>query len=288
MFGIEDSIKESLIEMIHILLSSMSTVGNQIASPLSQNAGQYSQSALNMVMSIAENVVLPVAGVMFTYVVVNDLIEMLTAQNNMHEHTPQDLFKWIFKTAIGISLISNSFTISNAIIEVGAVMVRQAIPYADVGEVALMTFEADATLMEMTISGLLMIIISLAFTLLVTALGIIVVHLFIIARFFEIYMYLAVSPIPFSTLMSGQLNHTGITYLKNLIALAIQAVIILVSFSIYSTVSATYTMNAVVNENFAIQLLSGGGAVVQGIVLILVLVIMVWRSRGISKDIVGS
>lgn len=289
--GIFDSLKETLIEAIISIASGMDFIEQGIADPLSQNAGEYSQSALTLVMNVAENVVLPVAGVIFTYVVVNDLIEMLTAHNNMHEHTTQDLYKWLIKTAIGVMLISNAFTIANSIIEVGATMVEQALPYTSSEEVVLGTVETGEALMELGLWDLMFILFALFFNLLVSIIGVALVQLFIIARFFEIYMYLSVAPIPFSTMMSGQLNHTAITYIKNLIGVAIQGLLILLSFSIYTAISTTYASDIIVGSGISGGALSVGNffwTAAQGLVLILVLVVMVWRSRSIAKDIVGS
>lgn len=280
--GIFDWLKEALIGFIETLAESFETLGQEIADPLSQHAGEYSSSALNLVTNIAENVVLPVAAVLFTYIMVNDLIEMLIAQNNMHERTTEDLYKWIFKCAIGILLISNSFTIANAFIELGAWMVDQAVPYSNMAEITMDTFEASASLMELEWTQLFLIAFSMMITWLITQIGMLFINLFIIARFFEIYMLLSMAPIPFSTLMSGQLNQVGIGYMKNLLSLAIQAVIILLCFGIYVAISATYTIDAVVDGNWSFI---GAGA--QGFVLIIVLVVMVWRSRSISKDVVG-
>lgn len=251
---------------------------------LQNNAQQYSSTAFNLVMNIAQNVILPVAGVIFTYVVVTDLIQMQMSQNNMHEHTTWDLYKWIFKTAIGAVLIANSFTIANAIIEVGTEMVMKVTPITNIKEVTAGSFSVSSDLMEMELWELLALSFSMILNMAVHWVSRFLIQLFIVARFFEIYMYLMIAPIPFSTLTSQQLSQTGLNYIKNVIALAFQALIILVSFAIYTAVSASISLDTVVGGN----LFDVGGALMEGLILLVVMVVMIWRSRSISQSLVGA
>lgn len=226
---------------------------------------------------------LPIAGVIFTYVVVTDLIQMQMAQNNMHEHTTWDIYKWIFKTAIGALLISNSFTISAALIEVGAEIVTKVIPIANTANANGPTITTNSNLMDLNVWDLLSLNFTLVLTTVIYWLGKFVIQVFLVARFFEIYLYLMVSPMPFSTLTNQQLSQTGLNYIKNVIALALQAVIILVSFAIYTALSTSYTLNLAIdpNEDFV-------SSILESVTLILVLVVMVWRSRSVAQSIVGS
>lgn len=251
---------------------------------LGNNAQEYSGVAFSLVMTIAETVILPIAGVIFTYVVVNELIQLQVAHNNLHENVVLDLYKWMFKTMLGILLISNSFTITNAIIEVGAEVIGQVLPITQTqgGGVA---FAEAADLLELSVFNLITIVVSLLTTNLITTIGQLLIHLFIIARFFEIYLYLMIAPIPFATLTSQQMSQTGLNYIKNIISLAIQGLIILVSFSIYIAVSASITITSITEMSAGNNFITGSG---QGIVLILVLGVMVWRSRSIAQSLVGS
>lgn len=272
--------------MIDSIDGSLNSISNQnlvLADTLGSNAQQYSNHAFNLVMQIAENIALPVAGIIFTYVVVTDLIQMQMAQNNMHENTTFDLFKWIFKTAIGVVLISNSFTIANAIIELGTELVAQTMPLTniDAGSVSL---TASPEMMQLSIGQLYTLSFGLSVTNIAHILGGFLVNLFIITRFFEIYMYLMVAPIPFSTLTSGQMTQSGLNYIKNVLALALQGLVILVIFAIYTAISANITLNAVVDEN----IFTGASSLAEGMVLLIALVVMVWRSRSITQSIVGS
>lgn len=273
-----------MIDYITFILSSLGTYNFLLGDILGNNAQEYSGAAFSLVMTIAESVILPIAGVIFTYVVVNELIQLQVAQNNMHENVVLDLYKWMFKTLLGILLISNAFTITNAIIEVGAEVITQVIPITQTQGGGVAIAEA-ADLLDLNHFELLQIIVSLLITNMVTALGMILVQLFIIARFFEIYLYLMIAPIPFATLTSQQMSQTGLNYIKNIISLAIQGLIILVSFSIYIAISASITISAITDLSVGNNFFTGA---IQGVVLILVLAVMVWRSRSIAQSLVGS
>lgn len=283
-FGLLDGLKEGMIDYINFILSSLSAYNFLLGDALENNAQEYSGVAFSLVMTIAESVILPIAGVIFTYVVVNELIQIQLAHNNMHENVVIDVYKWMFKTFLGIMLISNAFTITNAFIEVGAEVISQVIPITQTQGGGAMIAESTE-LLDLNHFELFNIIVSLLVTNMVTAIGMILVHLFIIARFFEIYLYLMISPIPFATLTSQQLSQTGLNYIKNIISLAIQGLIILVSFSIYIAISASITMTSITDISMGNNFATGS---VQGIILVLVLAVMVWRSRSIAQSLVGS
>lgn len=250
---------------------------------LKNNAEQYNGSAFALVLAISETIILPIAGVIFAYVVINELIQLQVAQNNMHENVVLDLYKWMFKTFLGIMLISNSFTIANAIIEVGATVIGQVIPLIE-SEGNAISISATSDLLELEIFQLASILISTVVVNIVSNAGGLLVRLFVVARFFEIYMYLMVAPIPFASLTSQQLSQSGLNYIKNIISLALQGLIIVVSFSLYTAIATTLTMESVITGEAGVF----GTGIAEGLVLILVLVVMVWRSRSIAQSLVGS
>lgn len=251
---------------------------------LQENAQGYSESAFNLVLSIAETVILPIAGVIFAYIIINELIQLQVAQNNMHENVVLDLYKWMFKTMLGILLISNSFTIANALIEVGAEIIGQVIPLVS-SEMAEVELATPSDLMDLKLGRLLSIWISLLIQNVIGFVSGFVVQLFIVTRFFEIYMYLMMAPVPFATLTSDKLSQTGLNYIKNVIALAIQGLIILVSFSLYVAISATLLVEGM---SIVDGIGTGGNPLFESLVLVVVLTVMVLRSKSIAQSIVGA
>ncbi len=74
--------------------------------PAAWNAG-----VLSLIRQISETVILPIAGLVLTYVAVYELIQMLIDRNNLHDIDTWMFFKWIFKTATAILILSNTFNI---------------------------------------------------------------------------------------------------------------------------------------------------------------------------------
>ena len=62
--------------------------------------------------------VLPIAGVILTFIACYELIQMITEHNNMAQFEPALILKWIFKTAISVWMISNTFDIIMAVFDV--------------------------------------------------------------------------------------------------------------------------------------------------------------------------
>ncbi len=50
-----------------------------------------------MIQNLSETVVIPIAGMILTFVLVYELIQMILEKNNMHEFDRFNIFKWIFK-----------------------------------------------------------------------------------------------------------------------------------------------------------------------------------------------
>lgn len=282
--GLIDWLKEQLIESIIEFLNSQNNSINIISDSLSQNAVEYSPSAFETVLQIAENVMLPIAGVVLTYVAVHEIVSMVVNNNNMHEHTTWDIMKWIFKTSITIFLVSNSFTIVSAVIEVGSQLVIQATPYANNIIANESQLSIEASLMEMSITELTMITLSAFFHRLIFYILRLLIQLFIIGRIIEIYMYLSVAPIPMSTFGNREISDTGINYTKNIIALALQGVIILIAISIYNALSITFTQRNTLSGD-ASQIVGG---IFESLTLIGALALMVVKSKSIANSIINA
>ena len=71
-----------------------------------------------MIEALSRNVVLPIAGIILTFIACYELIEMLTQHNNMAQFEPALIMRWIFKTAVSVWLISNTFDIVMAVFDI--------------------------------------------------------------------------------------------------------------------------------------------------------------------------
>ena len=119
---ITDWIKEGLIEAITGQYTSIfNSVNNQVADVANQ-VGQTPQGwnggVFSMIQNLSETVVIPIAGIILTFVLVYELIQMILEKNNMHDFDTFNIFKWIFKTFVATYLLTNCFTIVMAVFDV--------------------------------------------------------------------------------------------------------------------------------------------------------------------------
>ncbi|KAA9237923.1 hypothetical protein F6I34_09115 [Aerococcus tenax] len=103
--GLFDSLKQLMVDSVVNVITNPETSVAGITDPLTQTAGGFSAESYQMVANIAKTVILPIAGVILTYVAVQELITMTTDRNNMHERDSWDIFLWIFKTSIAVLLV---------------------------------------------------------------------------------------------------------------------------------------------------------------------------------------
>ena len=89
--------------------------------PAAWNAGVFS-----LIRQLSETVILPIAGLVLTFVATYELIQMLLEKNNMHEFDVANIYKWMFKTACAILILSNTFDIVMAVFDVSQTVIAQA------------------------------------------------------------------------------------------------------------------------------------------------------------------
>ena len=127
---ITDWIKEGLIEAITGQYTSIfESVNSQVADVAGQ-VGQTPQGwnggVFSMIQNLSETVVIPIAGIILTFVLVYELIQMILEKNNMHDFDTFNIFKWIFKTFVATYLLTNCFTIVMAVFDVAQNVVSQS------------------------------------------------------------------------------------------------------------------------------------------------------------------
>ena len=123
LFGwITDWIKQGLIDAITGQFTGIfESVNNQVtdvAAQVGQTPQGWNSGVFNMIQTLSETVVLPIAGIILTFVLVYELIQMILEKNNMHEFDTFNIFKWVFKTFVATYLLTNCFTIVMAVFDV--------------------------------------------------------------------------------------------------------------------------------------------------------------------------
>lgn len=128
--AIEEWIRTLLTNMINSNLTTMFTDVNdktgQIATQVAQTPQGWNSSIYTLIQNLSNTVILPIAGMIITFVLCYELISMLTEKNNMHEIDTWMFFKYFFKMMIAVYLVSNTFTITMAVFDMGQSVVNSA------------------------------------------------------------------------------------------------------------------------------------------------------------------
>lgn len=199
--------------------------------PAAWNAGVFS-----LIRRLSETVILPIAGLILTFVATYELIQLLVERNNLHDLDYWIFFKWIFKTACAILILSNTFNIVMAVFDVAQRVVAQSAGLiqgsTDVSPAMLADLEAALEGMDLgPLVGLWLQ--SFVVQLTMTALNI-VIFVIVYGRMIEIYMLTSLAPLPVATLANRELGGAGQNYLRSLFAVGFQGMLILVCVGIYA------------------------------------------------------
>lgn len=134
MGGILDKLDEwlrgLLIEGITGNLSGMfdtvNTKVGEIAGEVGQTPLAWNSGVFSMIRNLSETVIVPIAGVILTFVMCYELIQLVTEKNNMHDVDTWMFFKWIFKTFCAVLIVTNTWNIVMGIFDVGQSVVNQS------------------------------------------------------------------------------------------------------------------------------------------------------------------
>ena len=209
----------------------------EIASDVGSTPQAWNSGIFNMLRSLSETVVLPIAAAILALVMCHELIQMITEKNNMHDFDTSMFFRWIFKSAFAILIVSNTWNIVMGVFDATQSVVNQSSGVI-IGETSIhfdrLIPGLEFQLESMTIGSLL----SLWFQTLVVGLtmNILSICIFLVTygRMIEIYVVTALGPIPLATMGSSEWRSTGQNYLKSLLALGFQAFLIMIVVGIYA------------------------------------------------------
>ena len=191
----------------------------------------------SLIQTLSQNVILPIAGIILTFVMCYELIQIIIQKNNMHDIDTWIFFKWIFKTFIAVLLVTNTWQLVTAVFNLGNRLVQDAAGTIST-TVGIDTASAVTRLMDSlqdkNIGELIGLYMSSGFVFLAINILVICVFLVIYARIIEIYLVTSLAPIPFATFTNHDWSHVGQNYLKSILALAFQGFLIMVCMGIYA------------------------------------------------------
>ena len=237
---ITEWLKEMLVDAIMGNLSGLfDSVNNQvgeIASDVGMTPANFSPGVFAMVRNISENVIIPIAGLILTFIACYELIPMIIDHNNLANFETWIFFKWVFKTFVAVMLITNTFNITMAVFDVAQHVVNASagIISADTAVDASALEAMEDTLNAMELGPLLGLFLqSLIVQITMSALSV-VIFVIVYGRMVEIYLMTSLAPIPFSTFGNREQSQVGQNYLRSLFALGFQGFLIMICVGIYA------------------------------------------------------
>ncbi len=245
MKGILDSINEWIREiLIGAINGNLSTMFGDVNEKVGSIAGEVGQtpqawnaSIFSMIRTLSENVIVPVAGLVITYVLCYELITMITDKNNMHDVDTFMFFKWFFKSWVAVYLVTHTFDITMAVFELAQHVVGGAAGVIG-GNTSINVNSAlssmQSQLGSMEIPELLLLVMETSLVSLCMKIMSILITVILYGRMIEIYLYCSVAPIPFATMTNREWGQIGNNYLRSLFALGFQGFLIMICVGIYA------------------------------------------------------
>lgn len=239
--AIAEWIKEILIGGITSNLSGMFDAVNtrvgEIAGEVGKTPSAWNGGVFSFIHSLSDNVIIPIAGIILTFVMVYELIQMIMEKNNMHDFETFMFFKWIFKTFIAVLIITNTFNIIMGIFDMAQHVVSNSagviISETSI-DISTAIADMEIRLMEESIGVLFGIFLqSMMVKLTMVALNI-CIFVIIYGRMVEIYLMTSIGAIPFATMVNREWGGMGQNYLRAMLALGFQAFLIMVCVGIYA------------------------------------------------------
>ena len=219
------------------LFQSVNTEVGEIAGEVGRTPQAWNSGVFSMLQNLSETVILPIAGIILTFIMCYELIQMVTEKNNLGDVDTWMFMKWIFKTYCAVLLVTNTWNIVMGVFDVAQHVVNQSSGVI-IGDTAIdlnsVVTDMNTTLEAMETGELIGLWFqSLVMGLTMNALSICIM-LVIYGRMIEIYLTVSVGPIPLATMVNREWGHTGQNYLRALLALGFQAFLIMVCVGIYS------------------------------------------------------
>ena len=249
--AIEEWMRDLLTGMVTSNLTTMFTDVNEktgeIASQVGMTPQGWNSSIYNMVHSLSNSVIVPIAGIIITMVLCYELISMLTERNNLHDVNTWVFFGYFFKMWVAVFLVTNTWTITMAVFDVGQSVVNSAAGAIDgttTIDISALTATINTTMESMELGELFVLMLEtfiLSFCMKIMS---VLITVIMYGRMIEIYLYTSVAPIPFATMSNREWGQMGTNYFRGLFALAFQAFLMMVCVGIYAALVASISLTS--------------------------------------------
>ena len=230
-------LKDCIMGDLNGMFDQINTEVGEVAANVGTTPAAWNAGVFSMIRNLSDNVVVPIAGMVLTFVMCYELISMIIDRNNLHDFETFAIYKWIVKTFVAVYLVSHTFDITMAIFEMAQAVVQRSagiITGSTSVDFAAALGDVSAQLDAMGIGelfGLLVETMLLKITMPILSLCVMLV---LIGRMIEIYIYCSVGAIPFATMTNREWGQMGQNYLRGLVALGLQGFFIMICVAIYA------------------------------------------------------
>lgn len=211
---------------------------NMVAGEVGKTPSNWNPGIFNMVHNLSDSVMVPIGGMIISGVLCYELISMIMDKNNMRDFDTSLFIRYLGKACIAVVLLSKCFDITMAVFDVGNHIVTQAAGVI-VATANIDIESAIITVFNNQMAGMSsgdLCVLALETTIVRYCMEIlsVIVTVVLYGRMMEIYLYISVSPVTFSTLGNREWGNIGTNYIRNLVALAFQGFFMMVCIGIYA------------------------------------------------------
>ena len=204
---------DGILSNLSGLFDSVNTEVGEIATQVGTTPAGWNAGIFNMIRSLSENVIVPIAGVIITFVMCYELIQLVIEKNNLHDLDTWIFFKWIFKTFVAVLLVTNTWNIVMGVFDITQSVVNDSagVIISDTSiDIATVITDIEAKLDAMSVGGLLGLWFQSLFVGLTMKALSICIMLVVYGRMIEIYLVTSIAPIPVaSSYLSEDADITG-------------------------------------------------------------------------------
>ena len=117
---------DGIISNLTGMFDTLNTKVGEIAGEVGMTPSAWNSGIFNMVRNLSETVIVPIAGIVLTFVMCYELIQLIIEKNNLHDFDTWIFFKWIFKTFCAVLIVTNTWNIVMAVFDVAQNVVSQS------------------------------------------------------------------------------------------------------------------------------------------------------------------
>ncbi len=225
-----------ILQNLQNIFDSMNGKVGEIGAQVATTPANFEPGIFGMIRNISDTVIMPIAGLILTYIACYELIQLIIAHNNLANFETWIFFKWVFKTAIGVLLISNCWNITNAVFDVAGTVISRSSGLIS-GGTAVSAYDMGTLtgiVENMEIGELFMLFMQTVILQVLIQIMAVLIQVIVYSRMIEIYLSISLAPIPIATLSSREQGMMGQNYLRSLFALGFQGFLIMICVGIYA------------------------------------------------------